>query len=380
MTQEATRRIVYVSGTRADFGLMRTTLQRIQAENGFALSIVATGMHLNATYGETWREIDEARLRVAARVPVDLSPATGATMARAIGTMTGALVAVFETERPDIVMILGDRGEMLAAAIAAIHLNIPVAHIHGGERSGTVDESVRHAITKLSHIHFTATDNSRRRLLALGERPDCVHVSGAPGLDGLTDAPLPNRDVLFGEMGFDVARPVALLLYHPVLQEAGTVAERIRAVLVGLDRAGWQAVVLMPNADAGREEILAVLDAEMTLDMKLIVHLPRARFVEVMARCDAMVGNSSSGIIEAASFGTPVLNLGSRQNLRERNTNVLDLPEDADRIAEALAQICSRPRPAPDNIYGDGRAAERIAAHLKAQPLGTELLNKVLIY
>jgi GDP/UDP-N,N'-diacetylbacillosamine 2-epimerase (hydrolysing) len=355
-------------------------LERIQAEDGLALGIVATGMHLDPTFGETWREIDEAGLRVAVRVPIKLFPATGATMARAIGTMTSELVACFESEQPDIVLLLGDRGEMLAAAIAAIHLNIPVAHIHGGERSGTVDESVRHAITKLSHIHFAATEGSRRRLLALGERPDCVHVSGAPGLDGLTDAPLPDRDALFATMGFDIERPVALLLYHPVLQEAGMATQRIRAVLAGLGRAGWQAVVLMPNADAGREEIRAVFDADMIPGMQPIVHLPRARFVEVMARCDAMVGNSSSGIIEAASFGTPVLNLGSRQNMRERNTNVLDLPEDADRVADALNRIRGRPRPAPNNIYGDGRAAERIVAQLKAQPLGSKLLNKVLVY
>ncbi|TDL88185.1 UDP-N-acetylglucosamine 2-epimerase (hydrolyzing) [Meridianimarinicoccus aquatilis] len=374
------RKIVYVSGTRADFGLMRSTLQRIESATSLSLSVVATGMHLVPSYGDTWHEIEAAGLRLAARVPVEISPATGATMTRAIGQMTTAFADVFESEAPDIVLVLGDRGEMLAAAIAAIHLNIPVAHIHGGERSGTVDESVRHAITKLSHIHFAATDQARERLIALGERPDCVHVSGAPGLDGLDVTPRRARNEVFADLGFDTERPVALLLFHPVLQEAAEAANKTRAVLDGLIQARWQAVVLMPNADAGSGQIRAVYENDVSSDFRKYVHLPRADFIEIMAAADAMVGNSSSGIIEAASFGTPVLNLGSRQNLRERNANVIDLPEDTARIADALTGLAGRPRPAPCNVYGDGHAGERIVAQLEAQRLDAELLNKVLIY
>ena len=374
------RKIVYVSGTRADFGLMRSTLAQIDDSDGLFLSVIATGMHMDAAYGETWREIADAGLRIAGTVPVALAPATGATMARGIGVMTAAFVDILETEKPDIVLVLGDRGEMLAAAVAAIHLNVPVAHIHGGERSGTVDEAVRHAITKLSHIHFVATLEARDRLIALGERADCVHVSGAPGLDGLADADLRDRSAVFGDMGFDLARPIALLLFHPVLQEAAEAERKTRAVLDGLTAAQWQAVVLMPNADAGSERIRALFEAEDNPDLKKFVHLPRARFIEVMAAADAMVGNSSSGIIEAASFGTPVLNLGTRQNLRERNANVTDMPEDAAQIAAYLRDVPKRHRLAPANVYGDGQAGARIVAQLKAQPLGAELLNKVLVY
>ena len=374
------RTILYVSGTRADFGLMRSSLLAIAADPALSLSVVVTGMHLDPLYGETWQEIAASGLAIAARVPVTMDPPTGATMARALGHMTAAFVDAIEQAAPDIVLVLGDRGEMLAAAIAAIHLNIPVAHIHGGERSGTVDESVRHAITKLSHIHFAATEGARNRLIALGERADCVFVTGAPGLDGLTDSAPADRAAVLGPMGFDLSRPIALLLFHPVLQEASAAAEKTRAVLDGVRQTGWQSLALMPNADAGSQAIRAVYEAEAPAGMVTRVHLPRDTFVQVMAAADAMVGNSSSGIIEAASFGTPVLNLGARQNLRERNANVIDLPEDATQIAAHLNRIAGAPRPAPQNVYGDGKAGPRIARHLAQHPLGAALMNKVLVY
>jgi GDP/UDP-N,N'-diacetylbacillosamine 2-epimerase (hydrolysing) len=374
------RKILYISGTRADFGLMRASLLAIDADPDLDLCVIATGMHLDPDYGETWREIAQSGLTLAARLPVPMSPPTGATMARAVGQMTHDLVAQMEQIAPDIVLVLGDRGEMLAAAIAAIHLNIPVAHIHGGERSGTVDEAVRHAITKLSHIHFTATQEAQNRIIALGERADCVYVTGAPGLDGLSTAPARPREVVLSGLGFDVNRPVALMLFHPVLQDAADMAAKTRAIFDGLQNAGWQSLALMPNADAGSDIIRDTYASHAPYGMQTRVHLPRAEFVEIMAVVDAMIGNSSSGIIEAASFGTPVLNIGSRQNLRERNANVTDLPEDATQIATALQQIAQSPRPRPHNIYGNGDAAARIVRFLKAHPLGPDLMNKVLTY
>jgi GDP/UDP-N,N'-diacetylbacillosamine 2-epimerase (hydrolysing) len=311
---------------------------------------------------------------------VQMSPPTGATMARAIGAMMSEFVTVMEREQPDIVLLLGDRGEMLAGATAALHLNIPVAHIHGGERSGTVDESIRHAVSKLSHIHFTATDAARARLIALGETHANVHVTGAPGLDGLTDTHHSPRADVLQRFGLDPARPAALVLFHPVLQEAHDAATKTRALFQGLAQAGWQSIALMPNADAGSDTIRAVFETEAPADMVTRVHLPRAEFITCMAAVDAMIGNSSSGIIEAASFGTPVINLGSRQNLRERNENVTDMVEDAVKIATELRRIAAAPRPVAQNIYGDGQARFRIAELLKTHPLGADLMNKVLAY
>lgn len=372
------RRICYLSGTRADFGLMRSTLQTLRDHVELDLSVIATGMHLSPFYGNTVEEIAAAGLRLAARVPVPLDPATGATMARNIGLMLGAFTDVLESERPDVVLLLGDRGEMLAGAIAGIHLNIPVAHIHGGDRSGTVDEPVRHAVSKLSHLHFTATQEARERLIRMGEDPARIHVTGAPGLDGLTGGELPDRDEVARLHGLDPARPFALVVYHPVLQEAATAADDVRALLAALTGAGVQVLALMPNADAGSDGVRAALaEAKGAPGVTVRTHLARPAFVAAMARADLMAGNSSAGIIEAASFGTPVLNVGPRQNLRERNANVVDVPTDGPAMAEGLARLLAYGRFPLQNVYGDGRAGERIARLLSTETLDEALLMKV---
>lgn len=372
------RKVCYISGTRADFGLMRSTLLAIRDHADLDLSIIATGMHLSPLHGETIREIEAAGLTIRTRVPVPLTPATGATMARNIGVMTTAFTGAMEADRPDIVLLLGDRGEMLAGAVAGLHLNIPVAHIHGGERSGTVDEPVRHAISKLSHLHFTATEASRERLVRMGESPGNVHVTGAPGLDGLTERPRPDRAALAAAHGLDPARPFALMVYHPVLQEASTAAADTRILLDALARSGVQVLALMPNADAGSDgvrEVLTRADGQRGLAVR--THLARPDFLDAMAAADLMVGNSSAGIIEAASFGTPVLNIGPRQNLRERNANVLDVDATPGRLLAAIGERLARGRFPGQNLYGDGRAGSRIVRLLATAPLDAALLQKV---
>jgi GDP/UDP-N,N'-diacetylbacillosamine 2-epimerase (hydrolysing) len=372
------RHVCYVSGTRADFGLMRSTLHAIDAAAGLRLSVIVTGMHLSPSYGGTASEIEEAGFEVAARIPVPLEQATGGTMARNIGTMIGGFTDALEMLRPDLLLLLGDRGEMLAGAIAAIHLNLPIAHVHGGERSGTVDEPVRHAISKLAHLHFTATGEARQRLIRMGEREDRVFVTGAPGLDGLPEAPPVDRETLLAGHGLDPRRPFALLILHPVHQEADQAGEQAEALLAALRETGIQTLALLPNADAGNREVRRLLESERGREgFALATHLPRSRFLAAMAHADIMVGNSSAGIIEAASFGTPVLNVGRRQHLRERNANVVDVAAGREKIAQGLAALLRKGRFAPANLYGDGRAGERIVRLLRETPLDAELLNKV---
>lgn len=367
-----TRKILYISGTRADFGLMRRTLEAIHVAPGLSLAVVATGMHLSATHGDTIREIEASGLPLVARVPVATEPATGATMARGIGAMIAAFTDVLEAERPDIVLLLGDRGEMLAGAIAAIHLGVAVAHVHGGERSGTVDEPVRHAVSKLAHIHLAATEGARERLVRMGEDPANVHVTGAPGLDGLTEGIRADRTAVAARHELDASRPFALMVYHPVLQEAASAGAEAALVLDTILAAGMQALVLMPNADAGSDGVRAALKTRCGPGVALATHLGREAFLDAMAAADVMVGNSSAGIIEAASFGTPVVNVGTRQNLRERNANVVDVPAEAQAIGAALA----RERSLPANVYGDGRAAARIVAALRTAVLDAGLMAK----
>jgi GDP/UDP-N,N'-diacetylbacillosamine 2-epimerase (hydrolysing) len=372
------RRICYISGTRADFGLMRSTLQAIRDHPALSLEVIATGMHLSPAYGETVREIEAAGLEVSARVPVPLEPATGATMARNIGHMTGAFVDAMEARRPDIVLLLGDRGEMLAGAMAGIHLGLPVAHVHGGERSGTVDESVRHAISKLSHLHFPATEESRQRLIRMGEMAGHIHVSGAPGLDGLTGRVAFDRTAIMTGFGLDPDRPFALMIFHPVLQETASAEADTTAQIAALTAAGLQILALKPNSDGGSDSIRAALVASgKTPGLQVITHLGREDFLAAMATAGLMIGNSSAGIIEAASFGTPVINVGSRQNLRERNANTMDTTADPAALDIAIRAQLAHGRYPAFNVYGDGQAGRRIAGVLADKTIDNTLMHKV---
>lgn len=358
------RRICYVTGTRADFGLMVSTLHAIAADVRLDLGLVVTGMHLAQRYGMTVREVEAEGLRIDATIPVELEPSGGATMARNIGHMTVGLVDAFERIEPDLVLLLGDRGEMLAGALAAAHLGIGIAHLHGGERSGTIDESVRHAISKLAHHHLVATQASRDRLIRMGESPQHIAVVGAPGLDGLVALAHAGRYELCASVGFDPQRPMALMLFHPVLQERAAAAAQIDAILDSLAAMRWQTLALMPNADAGSEQVREQLLRRNATGLVVRTHLARSEFVSWMAACDVMVGNSSSGIIEAASFGTPVVNVGSRQQLRERSANVLDTDADVAQVCAALRAALLRGRLPADNVYGDGLAGARIVEYL----------------
>lgn len=375
------RKILYVTGTRADYGLMAATLQRIRSHPQLALQLVVTGMHLSAKFGMTVNEIEQARLPIVARIPTRVDDRSAEGMSRGIGQMVIGLTDAIKANRPDLVLLLGDRGEMLAGAIAALHLGVPVAHLHGGERSGTVDEPVRHAITKLSHWHFVASEQSRERVIRMGERPEHVWVTGAPALDGLATLPLPSREDTLVDLGLPAGSRYALVLFHPVVQEARQAHAQTLALREALERsvsASGRAVVwLDPNADAGGGEILRALNGAL---VRRIRHLPRPRFLAALRHADLLAGNSSAGIIEAASFGTPVVNIGSRQRARERNANTRDCDATLESIADTLqAQLAHGPY-APGNVYGDGRAGERIVELLAGQPFAPDLLDKVNTY
>lgn len=375
------RHICYLTGTRADFGLMQATLQKIYAGQDLQLSVVVTGTHLSEIYGHTVDEIRKCNFKVIAEIPVNLEDASGATMARNIAVMTQGLVDTFEKHQPDIVLLLGDRGEMLAGALAAIHLNIPIAHIHGGERSGTVDEPIRHAISKLAHIHFASTEDAKNRLIRMGEHEKNIYVSGAPGLDDLKELAVLSRSELCEKNGFDPNRKLALLVFHPVLQEASSAGLHVKRVMERLLQNNMQVVALMPNSDAGSLGVRQVLSQfQDNRNVRLYVHLPRHEFVSWMAQCDVMIGNSSSGIIEAATFGTPVINLGIRQNLRQRNANVVDVGINDPLLGEVIAGVIGKGRLSAENCYGDGLAGNRIVDTLANLLLSPDLLLKANAY
>ncbi|MDO8277481.1 MAG: UDP-N-acetylglucosamine 2-epimerase, partial [Burkholderiaceae bacterium] len=254
------RRIIYLSGTRADFGLMRSTLQRVAAR--MDLSVAVTGMHLDASLGMTVDEIRASGLRICAELPVDVRTRSGQSMSLALATCLDGVTRLLARERPDVLLLLGDRGEMLAGAIAALHLGVVCAHIHGGERSGTVDEPMRHAISKLAHYHFVTTEESRERLLRMGEAPAHVFVTGAPGLDGLQEEASLSAPECRARLGLPADQPFVLAVFHPVVQQASDAHAQTCAMLRALRATGLPVAWLDPNADAGSLDILRALDEE----------------------------------------------------------------------------------------------------------------------
>lgn len=375
------RKICYVTGTRADFGLMSSTLQAIHQHPDLNLGLLVTGMHLLPDYGDTLSEIVASRMPIDAMVPVSLTGGSGAEMSIALGEQLVGFTRALQENRPDILLLLGDRGEMLAGAIAALHLGIHIVHIHGGELSGTVDESIRHAITKLAHYHFSATVGSRERLIRMGEKAENVFVVGAPGLDAIYQTRLLERGPLFSRYKLDPDQSLLLVLFHPVVQQADEAQRQTVALLEAVVETGIQSLVIMPNADAGGAKIAQVIrEFSNQMGINIAIHVPRDEYLSLVSHSDAMIGNSSSGIIEAASLNTPVVNVGDRQNCRERNANVIDVPPVKAMMVEAINRARQMNGQCWENVYGDGTASSRIVEHLLELSLAREVLEKVNAY
>lgn len=375
------KKIAYVTGTRADFGLMRSTLELIHQDAELELFVIATGMHLSHRFGNTISEIKDAGLSVCAEIAVDVERETGAAMANNIAIITQSCVEVLQRIKADIIILLGDRGEMLAGAIAAIHLNIPILHIHGGERSGTVDEPVRHAISKLSHIHCVTTQDAKTRLEKMGEREENIFIVGAPGIDGIEKHVTKSRTALIEEFEFSDEKPVALMVFHPTLQDAQIAGEQMSDLIEACLSEAIQLICLMPNSDAGGGAIRDVLEKFKTTNLvRLKTHLERPDFLNCMAHCDFMIGNSSSGIIEAASFNKLAINVGNRQNLRFQSGNIINVEVDKIAIRDAIREALLGKDEKFVNLYGDGNAGQRIVSILKQASLTKDLLKKINSY
>jgi GDP/UDP-N,N'-diacetylbacillosamine 2-epimerase (hydrolysing) len=359
---------------------MSSTLTKINDAKDLKLSVAVTGMHLNPKFGETKKEVVNFGFdtHIVESVSEDGSRLT---MVNAVATQTSGFSELFSSLNPSIILLLGDRGEMLAAAIAALYLNIPVVHIHGGELSGTVDESIRHAISKLSHFHFVSTKNSRERLIRMGEEEKNIYVTGAPGLDDIINTPTPNRGELIEFL--EINNPITLLavVFHPVVQDAEMAGQQTSTLLRALP-VNQQIVILMPNGDAGgqliHDEIFNY--AKDHQNVKLIKHLPRNMYLSLIANCDVLIGNSSSGIIEAASFATRVINVGERQANRERNLNTFDVGLDTLEIKNAIQTILLDKKPTSENVYGDGHSGERICQLLSELVIDANVTRKCNAY
>jgi len=374
------RHICYVTGTRADFGLMSSTLLKIHQSKNLKLSVAITGMHLDEKFGNTKQDVIDFGFDTHT---VDSSSEDGSrlAMANAVSTQVKGFSDLFASLKPTAILLLGDRGEMLAAAISALYLNIPVVHIHGGELSGTVDESIRHAISKLSHYHFVATENSKVRLVRMGEKEDNVLVTGAPGLDDIIDMDIPSKIDLFDFLNVEPLSQSLAVVFHPVVQDAEIAGEQMEQLLRALPT-DKTIILLMPNADAGGQLIRDKITAYATthINIKVVTHLPRNIYLSLIANCDVLIGNSSSGIIEAASFATKVINIGERQANRERNVNTVDVDLNTLEIKSAICNALTNKNLAAENIYGDGQAGERIYHYLSELVIDSNTTRKCNAY
>ena len=338
------RRIAVVTGGRPDYGLLRWLLHDLQQSDACELQLVVTGMHFSSEFGSTIDEIKHDGLSIAAEVNTLVDGDTRLSMAQSAGRGLSACAEAFVRLRPEIVVVLGDRFEILAAASAAMLLGVPVAHIHGGEiTEGSTDEFIRHAVTKMSSLHFVSTEAFRDRVIRMGESPKHVHNVGAIGLDQFRRLSLPDRESLARESGLRPDRPFFLATYHPATRSDHDPADDARRMLAAIDRfPAYQVLLTHANADAGGQAINAVLKDYARRNtagrVTLTPSLGSRLYLSAVTHAAAVIGNSSSGLIEAPAVGTPTINIGPRQKGRPRAASVIDCGESEESIGAAIAQ------------------------------------------
>jgi UDP-hydrolysing UDP-N-acetyl-D-glucosamine 2-epimerase len=373
------RKICVVTGSRAEYGLLRGLMREIADDKDLILQVIATGAHLLFRFGSTYKQILNDGFKIDAKVNMRLDSDQDKDIASATGEATQGFARAFKKLKPEIVVLLGDRFEILAAATSATLLRIPIAHIHGGEvTEGAYDDAIRHAITKMAFIHFAAHEDYAQRIIQMGEDPGRVFNCGAPGLDSIRNLKLLSRKQLEKDLNFKPEKEVALVTFHPVTMEKGSAARQTKNLLQALDESGLRMIFTMPNADAENSAIfkqIASYVKKHSGKAKLVKSLGQLKYLSLLKHVGLMIGNSSSGIIEAPSFKLPVVNVGSRQRGRIRAKNVIDTACESASIKRTIRRARSKSFGASlkalKNPFGDGRASRRIKNVLKRADLKT---------
>jgi len=382
------KKVCVVVGSRANYGSIKSALRAIKAHPHLELQVVACASALLDRYGSAVHVLERDGFAPDACIYMLIEGETPATMAKSTGLALLELPTAFETLRPDVVLTVGDRFETMATTLAATYMNIALAHTMGGEVSGNIDESIRHAVTKFAHLHFPACNDARERIIRLGERPEDVHQVGCPRIDLVAEVLEASRNGLGPDLfaegvggAFDLAQPFLLVSQHPVTTEYGQGEQQISATLSAIEGLGMPTIGLWPNADAGSEDVARGIRKfrEHHDDSKIhfFKNLPPEVYIELMRSTACIVGNSSSAIREGAFIGTPAVNLGNRQCGRQRGRNVMDMDHNETAIAEAVAQQIEHGPYPSEPIYGDGHAGKRIADVLAT---GTWRLEKRITY
>ncbi len=375
------RKIAVLTTSRADYSHLYWPWRDLAAHPDVDLRIIVMGSHLSPEFGNTVQEIEKDGFPIDARIECLLSSDSDVGMAKTIGLATLSLADTLGQMRPDLLLLIADRYEMLAPASVALALRIAIAHIEGGEVSaGAIDDAVRNALTKMSHIHFTGTESARRRVIALGEEEWRVHRSGAPSLDHLQRQTLFTREQLESRLEINLGQPTTLVLYHPVTLLRNT-TEEADALFAALELMPEQLLFCFPNADAGSRALIERTHTFLSRRPgQLFVNLDSLTYWSLLRQVDVLMGNSSSGIMETPSFALPTVNIGLRQEGRERARNILDCPPDTREILRQVRVARSsqfrNSLEGMTNPYGDGHASEKIVHVLTTTPLSQELLIK----
>jgi UDP-hydrolysing UDP-N-acetyl-D-glucosamine 2-epimerase len=365
------KKVCVVVGSRANYSSIKSAMRAIQAHPELQLQLVAGASALLDRYGTVLDLIEQDGFEPDERVYMLIEGETPSTMAKSTGLGLLELPTAFERLEPDIVITVGDRFETMATALAATYMNIPLAHTMGGEVSGNIDESIRHAVTKFAHVHFPASTDAAERIIRMGEDPRAVHVVGCPRMDLVAEVLAAGDGNLSGifEEGvggrFNLDEPFVIVSQHPVTTEYGEGKEQITETLLAADDLGLPAIVLWPNADAGAEDIASGIrtfrEHHDDSRMHFFKNLPASDYIRLMSRAACLVGNSSSGIREGSFIGTPVVNIGPRQAGRQRGANVVDVGYGREAITDAIRDQLEHGPYEHEPIYGDGHAGERIA-------------------
>lgn len=375
------KKIAVVTGSRAEYGLLYWVMKEIQCDSALQLQIIVTGMHLSPEFGLTWRNIEQDGFRIDAKVEMLLSSDTAVGVGKSVGLGVMGFAETLDRLRPDLIVLLGDRFEILAVAQAALVAKIPLAHIAGGDTTeGAYDESIRHAITKLSHLHFVTNSDAARRVRQMGEDPSHVYNVGSPGIDAIKRMQLLDRPILASELGFEFRAKNLLVTFHPVTLEKCSAGEQFMELLVALDQLGSEVGIVLtkPNADNEGREIIRLIDRYVSMhpNARSFTSLGQLRYLSVMAQVDAVVGNSSSGLYEAPSMKRPTVNIGDRQKGRLQAASVLNCEADATAIERTIRHALTMDCSGTINPYGDGESAVRIKQILASINTPSDLLRK----
>lgn len=381
------RTILVVTVARSDFGIYLPTLKKLKNDKDINLEIAATGMHLSPVYGNTYKLIEKEGFKISYKIETLVSSDTPVGIGKTIGLGVLSFSDLFNQSKPDIILILGDRYDMMPVALSALAFKIPIAHIHGGEKTvGAIDDSIRHSLTKLSHIHFATTKKHVSRILQLGENPKNVFHCGSPSIENILTIQKRTKEEFFEILKLHHWNNFILCTFHPVTLQFEDNKVQIENFMDGIINSNYFAIITMPNADTGNNEIIDIINQKVKQTEKIVIvdNLGTELYFNAMLHAECMVGNSSSGIIEAPFFSLPVVNVGDRQKGRERGTNVIDVKCNSIEITNAIKYAVSEEFKNSINNEGnpyftDSYASDVIVNTLKNINLGQELLMKEFV-